>query len=141
MRDRLLRALPLLTALLLMCVCCAAEESDETELTAKGYVLVTAGSEARWFELPESEDYTFSIRQTDAYGGEMNNTITLTPDGVYMQESDCENQDCVGEGLVTLENKSERVLGNMIVCLPHQIMIELYSLDEVLAMTAEEDAQ
>lgn len=113
----------------------AFAESEHEELTAKGYVLVTAGAESRWFAFPDEEDYSFTIRQTAPDGSEMNNTITITPDSVYMSDSDCEGHDCVDEGVVTLENKEERVLRNMIICLPHQISIELYSREEVIAMS------
>lgn len=122
----------ILILIMLIAFACFAEES---ELTAKGYVLICTATEQRWFPLPEESEgsCSFTIRQS-AGEEEMNNTVTITPEGVFMADSDCENHDCIGEGEVTLENKKDRVLGNMIVCLPHSITIELYSTDELLAM-------
>ncbi len=49
-----------------------------------------------------------------------------------MEESNCPNQDCLRQGEVTLESRKERVLANMIVCLPHQLVLELLSREEVM---------
>ena len=38
------------------------------------------------------------------------------------------------QGTVTLENRDERILYNMIICLPNQVMLELYTPEEVLEM-------
>lgn len=128
------RFLCVLFAVVFLCMHACAEEQ---QLTAVGYVLVATASEGRWFPLPDEEsgEYSFTVHQV--MGGEdMNNTITITPEGVYVSEADCENNDCVEEGYVTLENKNERVLGNMIVCLPHSITIELFTRAEVEEMMA-----
>ena len=124
-----------------------AEETaaDAEPVPARAYVLVTVGMEYYWLPLPEEEEYSVTARQVDPEtGDEWTNVITVTPDGVYMRESNCDNQDCVGEGVITIENRELRILGNMIVCLPHQIMLQLFTPEEILAMYAspvEEDAQ
>ena len=43
---------------------------------------------------------------------------------------------------MTLENKGERILGNMIICLPNQVTLQLYSRDELMdwLTTVQEDA-
>ncbi|MDO4865231.1 MAG: NusG domain II-containing protein [Clostridia bacterium] len=64
------------------------------------------------------------------------NLIHLTPDSVYMEDSTCENHDCIGQGIVSFENKEERILGNMIVCLPNQVLLELYTAEEVAELVA-----
>ena len=51
-----------------------------------------------------------------------------------MEDSTCENHDCVDQGLVTLENRTDRILSNMIICLPNQVILQLYSPEEVLDM-------
>ena len=129
--------------LLTLCLCGAAEEApQQTPTPARGYVRVTMGYEYHWLALPEEEPYDITIKQVNPETGEEYiNIITLTPEGVYMKESTCDNQDCVDEGIVTIDNRQERILGNLIVCLPHQIMLELFTPDEILAMMAEENAR
>lgn len=101
---------------------------------AAGYVYITAGQEGRWFELPK-EETSLTLRRTAEDGSEIVNVVTLTPDGAYMASSTCENQDCVNQGRVTLENKATRVLTNLILCLPNEVVIELYAPEEVEAET------
>ena len=68
----------------------------------------------------------FGIRQEN---GEINK-IRITPDSVDMEYSTCENQDCIGEGTITLDNYNERILGTWIICLPNQVTIEMVPADE-----------
>ena len=134
------RCLLLILSLIFLLSICHAE--DETTLSAAGYVLVTSGDETRCFALPEEEAYSFTVKRTTADGTEMSNTITITPEGVYVSEADCDNQDCVDEGMVTLENKETRVLGNAILCLPHQLLVELFTTEEMQELLdAQEGAQ
>ena len=105
-----------------------ARQADE--LTGTGYVYITAGEESRWFPLPEKETILKLER------GDMINEIKFMTDGVCMHTSTCDNQDCVMQGTVTLENKKDRVLRNIVICLPNQVAIELYSREEVLASMA-----
>lgn len=58
--------------------------------------------------------------------------MAVGPEGIRMAESSCENQDCVEQGLVTLENRDTRPLGNMIICLPNQVTLELYNREEIV---------
>lgn len=110
------------------------EENRET--LAAGYVLVSSPTVTAWLPLPEKEDVVYPLKQVNAAGDETLNMIHLTPDGVYMESSTCENQNCVEEGVVTLENRSSRILGNMIICLPNQVTLELYSADELFVTSA-----
>lgn len=114
----------------------AAPDDQPTPVPARGYVLVSTNSASRWIPLPESGEEAFAVRQT-INGEEVENVIHLTPDGVYMESSTCEGQDCVQQGEVTLENRSERILANFIVCLPQQVTIELYTPEEILQMAAQ----
>jgi len=106
---------------------------DEPLKQAAGYVYITAGQEGRWFELPEKET-SVSLKRTAADGREICNVVALTPDGAYMATSTCENQDCVNQGHVTLTNKKTRVLQNMVLCLPNEVTIQLYSAEELAQM-------
>ncbi len=105
---------------------------------APGYVLVQTDTAAGWLPLPESteESYTYPIRQLNEAGELVENRLRLTPEGVCMEYATCENQDCVHQGEVTLQNKDTRVLMNFILCLPNRVSVALYTPEEVLAMYA-----
>ena len=72
-------------------------------------------------DLPFGEAYSVQIIQDD--GSE--NTVAITGDAVYMEQADCDNQDCVHMGAVTRENLELRVMGGFIICLPHKISVEV----------------
>ena len=61
-----------------------------------------------------------------------------------MESSNCDNQNCVQEGTVTLENMNQRVLFNMVLCLPHQLSLEMLTASEaettLLEMLAQQEA-
>ncbi|MBR2661036.1 MAG: NusG domain II-containing protein [Clostridia bacterium] len=98
------------------------------------YVLVRMQNAAGLLPLPLEGEYTRTIRQKMADGSEAVNVLHLTSNGVWMEESNCEGHDCINEGEVTLENREERVLWNMIICLPHQLSLELITREEALQM-------
>lgn len=75
--------------------------------------------------IPISGQTTFLIRC-----GEWENRVSLSPEGIFMQHSNCSNQSCVKQGTVSLKNREGRVLYNRIICLPHELMLELLSPDE-----------
>lgn len=96
------------------------------------YVLVRMQNSAGLLPLPLEGEYTRTIRQDMADGTEAVNVLHLTSNGVWMEESNCEGHDCINEGEVTLENREERVLWNMIICLPHQLSLELITREEAV---------
>ncbi len=106
---------------------------------ARGYVRVVSPTQEGWLPLPEEEDYVYPLRQAGGDGREIVNVIHVTPTGVCMESANCENRDCVLQGEVTLGNKGTRLLGNMIICLPHQVVLELYSTEELLALSPEQE--
>lgn len=95
-----------------------------------GYVLVQLQNTAGLLPLPQEGEYTKTIRQKMPDGSEMVNVLHITPTGFWMEESNCEGHDCIGEGEVTLENRQERILGNMVICLPHTLMVYLITREE-----------
>ena len=97
------------------------------------YVLVNAPNPIGLLPLPLEGEYTRTIRLKMQDGSEAVNVIHLVPDGFWMEESNCEGHDCIEEGKVTLENREERILGSMVICLPHQLMLELMTREEVQA--------
>ena len=98
------------------------------------YVLVRMPNPVGLLPLPVEGEYTRTLRQTMADGSEAVNVLHLTPDGFWMEEANCEGHDCVGQGEVTLANREERILWNMIICLPHQLSTELITREEAEAM-------
>lgn len=98
------------------------------------YVLVRMPDPIGLLPLPVEGEYTRTIRQTMPDGTEAVNVLHLTPNGFRMEDSNCEGHDCISEGEVTLENREERVLWNMVICLPHQLALELITREEALQM-------
>lgn len=62
--------------------------------------------------------------------GKQENTLLLTRRSIVMKHSNCDTQDCVHQGMVSLENIDERVLSDAIICLPHKLVIRLLKPDE-----------
>lgn len=116
----------------------AAQETESPEdgapKPAKAYVLVTTATQSGFLPLPEEGEVSYPLRQILPDGTEAENIIHLTPDGVYMEDSTCANHDCVEQGMVTIENRKERILSNMIICLPNQVTLQLFTPEEVLEM-------
>ncbi len=118
-----------------------AEPGGQSETPAAAYVLVSSPTQTGWLPLPTEGAYSYHLQQVFPDGTETENVIHLTPDGICMESSTCDNQDCVFQGMVTLENRYERILSNMIICLPNQVFLQLYSREEALAMiSAEQNA-
>lgn len=118
----------------------AAEAPSATAQPAKAYVLVTTATKMGFLPLPEEGEYSYHLEQVLPDGTPAENVIHLSSDGVWMEESTCENHDCIDQGHVTLDNIKDRILGNMIICLPNQVSLQLLTPEEILAMM-QEDAQ
>lgn len=109
----------------------AMDETSETD-EAQAYLLVTVNG-LTYQPIPLKGEGQFSITQGETG---MVNTVHVTPTSVWMEDSTCDNQDCVEQGVVSLDTMNNRVLGNMIVCLPHQVVLELYTAEEMAALLA-----
>ena len=121
----------------------APEVTDVPEATAtpdlsqvKAFLVVTVGDKT-YQPIPLTEEGYYRLRHGDCI-----NIVHVTPTSIDMHEANCDNQDCVEQGEVTLENKDTRILGNMIICLPNQVTLQLYSRDELMdwLTTVQEDA-
>ena len=113
----------------------AAAAAYLEQYPAESYLLVTTANNV-YSPIPLNEDGSFRITQAD--GSE--NVIHIGKNSFYMESSNCDNQNCVGEGEVTLENMSARVLYNMVLCLPHQLMLEMLTPAEAEAALREQYA-
>ena len=100
---------------------------EATAPVVQAYLVVQVAG-AMYEPIPLYEEARYTITR-----GDMVNTIAVTPTGIRMHESSCDNQDCVLQGEVTLENHHKRVLQNMILCLPNEVIMELYTYEELLA--------
>ena len=111
------------------------EDSQSPEVTfdpasIKAWLLVTAGG-TTYQPIPLVEEGEYSVIQEETGA---KNVIHVTTESVDMKSSTCENQDCVKQGVVSLENRDSRLLGNMIICLPNQVTLELYTTEELIQM-------
>ena len=71
--------------------------------------------------VPLGEEQDMTVDQGDG----VVNVVHLLPNGFYMASSTCENQLCVMEGTVTVDNYHNRILGASVLCLPHGLQLEL----------------
>lgn len=90
------------------------------EFPAESYLLVTTNNNT-YSPIPLNEENAFRLTQAD--GSE--NVVHIGKNSFYMESSNCDNQNCVDEGEVTLDNRDSRILFNMVICLPHQLSLEL----------------
>ena len=102
-------------------------QTEVTEDTRAFLVIEVAGEMYEPIELKENDRYSITR-------GDMVNVIEVTPTSVVMHSSTCDNQDCVLQGVVSLENRADRVLQNMILCLPNEVVLSLYTEEEVAAL-------
>ena len=93
---------------------------------AESYLYVEAAAGA--LMVPLTEERTIPIDQGN---GAVNN-IHIGVNSAYMESSTCDNQNCVDQGEITLENRETRVLYNMIICIPHDLLLELMTPEEAL---------
>ena len=89
---------------------------------ADAYLSVQIGQTV-YDPIPLSDANEMEIVQGDG----KRNVVSFTPESIVMKEASCDNQDCVQQGEVTFINLSRRVLGNMIICLPNQVVLSLLS--------------
>lgn len=92
---------------------------------SKGEIVIYIGSEV-YKRVPLGKAQTVVVDQGD---GRVNE-LSITENGAVMHSATCDNQDCVKQGEVTLDNYKTRVLGSWIVCLPNQVSVELIAGEE-----------
>ena len=92
----------------------------------RGYVVITIDGRRYGEPIPMDRDKIITVRQSD----QKINRVHITPDSVRMASSTCENQDCVGQGVITLENYKTRILSTYIICLPNGVQVEMVPVEE-----------
>lgn len=103
----------------------------------KAYLVVIIG-DAVYQPVPLTGDGDYTVTQK-AIGAE--NKIHVTAESIQMSSANCDNQDCVDQGEVSLSNREERLLGNMIICLPNNVTLELLTPAEAEELIAQANAQ
>lgn len=88
-------------------------------------VVIRVGSE-EYGRVPLSQPETLTIDQ----GNGMVNVVEVSERGMRMVSSTCDNQICVHQGWVTLDNWEMKPQQQFISCLPNQVMLELVEAQE-----------
>ena len=110
----------------------ATEKPAEKQAAAspRGWLVITVDDKVyQPYPLTKTGDYTINQKKKNA-----KNVIHVTEDSIQMASSTCDNQVCVYEGVVTLENKESRILGGYIVCLPNGVTLQLLDENEYAEM-------
>lgn len=102
------------------------ETPDAAENNAvQAYLRVQVGDQV-WAPIALADGDKYTIEQPDG----KTNVVQVTATGAVMHSSTCDNQSCVKQGEVTLENRDMRVLSNMIICLPNEVILEVLTPEE-----------
>jgi len=97
----------------------AAYRLIQQNRTGSGQVIIRVGNEPyRTVDLQTPQIIT--IEQNDS-----KNVLQISSEGIRMIEASCENQDCIEQGLLNMDNFRQRALGNYIICLPNTVSVEL----------------
>ena len=102
-------------------------EAAATQTPVEAYLVISVQGSI-YEPLPLAGEGVFTVKQNET----TSNTVHITPTSMWMEHSSCDNQDCVDQGTVSLENMEDRVLYNMIICLPNQVVLELHTPETLL---------
>ena len=91
----------------------------------QAYLRIQVGNEM-WEPIALADGDEYTISQPSG----ATNVVHVTATGAVMHSSTCDNQSCVEQGEVTLENRDSRVLSNMIICLPNEVILEVLTPEE-----------
>ena len=98
----------------------APEKAPEKTPEAEAYLyIIVNGRISGIYAVGEEGDVT-----VDQGDGKVN-VIHMTEKGFYMASSTCDNQLCVHQGEVTVDNYRQRILGASVLCLPNNVDLEL----------------
>ncbi len=91
------------------------------------YVVIEVNGK-RWGDpIPMDMDKEITVKQENGAV----NVVSITPKSVKMHSSTCENQDCVYQDEIPINYiETNRILGNLIVCLPNQVVLRLVTGEE-----------
>ena len=118
-----------------------AEASQEVSLwteeskrsPANAYLRVSVNN--RMYEpIPLDENFSLDIKRDEGY----HNLVIVEAGVVSMMFSTCDNQLCVHQGQVSLDNRDLRALYNQIACLPNEVLLEVLDEHEVMSLYGEQ---
>jgi len=92
----------------------------------RGHVVLTVAGRQYGDPIAMDRDKIITLKQED---GKINK-VHITPEKVFMESSTCENQDCVMQGEITLDNYKTRVLSTYVICLPNDVSIEMIPVEK-----------
>lgn len=88
-------------------------------------VVIRVGNE-EYARVPLSQPKTLTVRQDNGAV----NVVEVSERGMRMVSSTCDNQICVHQGWVTLDNWEMKPQQQFVSCLPNQVMLELVEATE-----------
>ena len=95
-------------------------KNSEAQNSPEAYLyIIVNGRISAIYPIGEEGDVT-----VDQGNGKVN-VVHLTENGFYMASSTCDNQLCVQQGEVTVDNYQYRILGTSVLCLPNNVDLEL----------------
>ena len=107
------------------------EESKRSP--ANAYLRVSVNN--RMYEpIPLDVNFSVDIKRDEGY----HNLVIVESGVVSMMFSTCDNQLCVHQGQVSLDNRDLRALYNQIVCLPNEVLLEVLDEHEVMSLYGEQ---
>lgn len=83
--------------------------------------------------IPLSGDHLITITQPTG----QKNVAVVEHGEVHMEASTCENQVCVTQGMMSMQNRDLRALMNFIICAPNEVVLELLNENEAKALYGE----
>ena len=92
----------------------------------RGHVIITVGNRQYGDPIPMDREKIITVKQES---GQINK-VHITPDGAWMEYSTCDNQDCVGQGHITMDNYKTRILSTFVICLPNNVTVEMVPAEE-----------
>ena len=104
-----------------------ATPTPKSNEEVQAYLYISAGNTV-YDPIPLTKELTFVVNQNEET---LQNVIRVTPTSVVMHSANCDNQNCIHQGEITLENMKTRIFGNSIYCLPNQVVLTLYTAEEV----------
>lgn len=91
----------------------------------RGHVVITVGNRQYGDPIPMDREKIITVKQEN---GQINK-VHITPDGAWMEYSTCDNQDCVGQGHITMDNYKTRILSTFVICLPNNVTVEMVPVE------------
>lgn len=109
---------------------------DSRRLPGSAYLRISVNN--RMYEpIPLNGRFSVDIAREGGY----HNLVSAEDGVISMIFSSCDNQLCVHQGEVSLDNRDLRALYNQIICLPNEVLLEVLNEQEVMSFYAEQPTQ